>query len=204
MKICLICDDHAIMREAMAATISRIWPDVTIIEAADFPSSWKEAERKPDLCLCDLSMPGSDSLAGIEALRAIQPEMPIIVVTGSANDAEMIALVKSGVAGFVQKSSTGPVIEAAIRLVLAGGTYIPPRVAELVYAAPQATDSPAFTPQQRRVLQLVARGQSNKEIANMLGIAPSTAKFHVDSLLEKLGVRNRAEATAKAIALGLS
>jgi DNA-binding NarL/FixJ family response regulator len=200
MKLCLICDDHALMREAISITVRNIWPAIEIVEAGDFPTAWGLAQGKPDLCLCDLAMPGSAPLAGINKLREIQPDMPIIVITGSATDDEMMTLLKCGVRGFVPKSSAGPVVEAAIRLVVVGGTYLPPRLAEIAqHTLPSEKAEPptALTLQQRRVLDLLAQGLSNKEIAAKLNIAPSTVKFHVDRLLTRFDARNRAEIVRK-------
>jgi DNA-binding NarL/FixJ family response regulator len=206
MKSCLICDDHAIMREALCATISKGWPDCRIVMAEDYPSAWKEAESAHDLCITDLVMPGSDPITGVTKLMAIQPDMPLIVLTGSFDDNQMMQLLSVGISGFVPKSSSGNVIEAAVGLVLAGGRYLPPEVLALVENFGQpvaAVDAAALTRQQRRVLEHLAQGMSNKEIAASLGVAPSTIKFHVDSLLDRLNAKNRAEIVSKGKATGL-
>lgn len=205
MKSCLICDDHAIMREALCGTISKGWPDCEIALAQDFPSAWKEAESAHDLCITDLVMPGSDPVAGVTKLMAIQPDMPLIVLTGSFDDNQMLQLLSIGISGFVPKSSSGNVIEAAVGLVLAGGRYLPPEVLALVENVGQpavAVVAAPLTRQQRRVLENLALGLSNKEIAALLGVAPSTIKFHVDSLLDRLNAKNRAEIVSKGKALG--
>lgn len=206
MKSCLICDDHAILREAMAQTIRKGWPDALLHEAEDYPSAWEAAAKPFDLCISDLVMPGSEPLAGIYRLRSLQPEMPIIILTGSHDDAVMMDLLALGAEGFVPKSSSGPVIEAAINLVLAGGRYLPTRVLELSSELSVKTNEPTdirLTRQQHRVLTGLVRGQSNKEIALDLGVAPSTIKFHVDSLFEKLDARNRVDAIGRARIFGL-
>lgn len=206
MKSCLICDDHAILREAMAQTIRKGWPDALLQEAEDYPSAWEAAATTFDLCISDLVMPGSDPLAGITRLRSLQPDMPIIILTGSHDDAVMMELFALGVDGFVPKSSSGPVIEAAINLVLAGGRYLPTRVLELSNDVSIHNNAPTnirLTRQQQRVLTGLVSGQSNKEIALDLGVAPSTIKFHVDSLFERLEARNRVDAIGRARMLKL-
>lgn len=206
MKSCLICDDHAILREAMAATIAKGWPDAIVRQAEDYPSAWDAAATPFDLCISDLAMPGSAPVDGIARLRSLQPDMPLIILTGSHDDTMMMQLLDMGVDGFVPKSSTGPVIEAAIHLVLAGGRYLPPRIMELsgkTAVADQPVELIRLTRQQQRVLSGLVAGLSNKEIALDLGVAPSTVKFHVDSLFERLDARNRVEAITKAQALGL-
>ncbi len=206
MKSCLICDDHAILREAMAATIAKGWPDAIVRQAEDYPSAWDAAATPFDLCISDLAMPGSAPVDGIARLRSLQPDMPLIILTGSHDDTMMMQLLDMGVDGFVPKSSSGPVIEAAIHLVLAGGRYLPPRIMELsgkTAVADQPVELIRLTRQQQRVLSGLVAGLSNKEIALDLGVAPSTVKFHVDSLFERLDARNRVEAITKAQALGL-
>ncbi len=224
MPSCLICDDHGLLREALAGTVRMVWPQARILMAAEFPTAWALAREAPDLCLADLVMPGADPLAGIEGLRAAAPHMPVLVITGTEDDALMLALLRLGVAGFVPKSVSGPVIEAAIRLVLAGGTYLPQRVAELAAAHPasgwvttgrstapeppppaRGEDAAArrFTDRQIDVLRLVAQGQSNKEIGKQLGLAPSTVKSHLENACVMLGVSTRTEASLRARALGV-
>ena len=206
MKSCLICDDHAILREAMVATIRKGWPEAVIKEAQDYPSAWQAAAQPFDLCISDLVMPGCEPVDGIARLQALQPDMPVVILTGSHDDTVMMQLLAMGVDGFVPKSSSGPVIEAAINLVLAGGRYLPTRVIELSVKVADAEGMPPvirLTRQQQRVLNGLAAGHSNKEIALDLGVAPSTVKFHVDSLFERLDARNRVDAIGKAQAMGL-
>lgn len=206
MKSCLICDDHAILREAMVATIRKGWLDTIIEEADDYPSAWLAAAQPFDLCISDLVMPGSEPVDGIARLRTLQPEMPVIILTGSHDDMMMMQLLAMGVDGFVPKSSSGPVIDAAINLVLAGGRYLPPRLIELSGKVAEAENMPPairLTRQQQRVLNGLIAGRSNKEIALDLGVAPSTVKFHVDSLFERLDARNRVDAIGKARSMGL-
>ena len=210
MKTCLICDDHAMMREAMAGAVAIGWPDARVTQAADFPQAWASAaQAPPDLIISDLVMPGASPVEGVGRLQAAAPGTPILVVTGNEDDAVLLALFELGVAGFAPKTSKSAVIEAAIRLVLAGGRYLPPRMAELAAgrsapgeAAPGLA-GPRLTDRQTDVLKLIATGQSNKEIARELDLSPATIKAHTAAAIAALGAVNRTDAVVKARGLGL-
>ena len=221
MQTCLICDDHALVREALVGSVKMNWPGAAVSEASDFPQAWARARSQPGFCIADLVMPGAAPLEGIKGIMQAAPSTPILVVTGTEDDALLLALLKLGVAGFAPKSASGAIVEAAIRLILAGGRYLPPRLADIaaarVDAAPagdraiikdpslarrpdQANQAALdqLTLRQTEVLTLVAQGRSNKEIARTLGLAPSTVKTHLENLLQTLGVANRTEAAGKA------
>lgn len=156
-------------------------------------------------------MPGAGPVEGVTGVLDIAPGTRLLVVTGSHDDALLLELLGRGVHGFVPKTSSGEVILAAIELVLAGGRYLPPRVAELAGArpaAPAASPSPepgsrVVTDRQKQVLTLIARGLSNKEIARVLGVSPATVKTHVTNAIGSVGAANRTEAAMRARALGL-
>jgi len=211
MQSCLICDDHQLVREALAGAVARRWPGATITQAASFPEAWDSAGAAPDLCLADLTMPGADEREGIAGLRRAAPSMPVLVITGSHDDRLLLDLIADGVAGFVPKTSGTEIILAAIELVLAGGRYMPPRVAELAAEMQAGVEAPAgarapkpmVTPRQAEVLQLVAGGYSNKEIARALDLSPATVKTHVAQAIAAIGAANRTDAAIRARALGL-
>jgi DNA-binding NarL/FixJ family response regulator len=187
------------------------WPGVEIIEATDFPSAWSAAAANPDLIISDLVMPGASPVDGVRRLREAAQTSPILVVTGNEDDAVMLALLELGVAGFAPKTSKSVIIEAAIRLVLAGGRYLPPRIAEIVAGQAGAARSPGaaaegrpkITDRQCDVLRLIALGRSNKEIARELDLSPATIKTHAAAAIAALGAVNRTEAVVKARAEGL-
>jgi DNA-binding NarL/FixJ family response regulator len=209
MDSCLICDDHAMMREALAGAVAIGWPQARVTQAADFPSAWSAAAARPDLILSDLVMPGAGPVEGVRRLREAAPGVPILVITGNEDDAVLLALLGLGIAGFAPKTSKSAVIEAAIRLVLAGGCFLPPRIAELAArpgaGATAAAPPPAvrLTERQIDVLKLVATGESNKQIARDLDLSPATVKAHLAAATAALGAVNRTEAVVKARALGL-
>ena len=214
MQTCLICDDHAMMRNALAGSVAMNWPDAEISLAGDFQAAWHAAGAGPDLILCDLGMPGALPLAGIAGMRQHAPNSRLVVITASEEDDLLLALFELGIVGFVPKTSSPEVIEAAIRLVLAGGRFIPQRVIEL--ASERGNSGLALDPElvarelagrlserQLQVLRLIAAGESNKEIARELGLSPSTAKAHAAAAMTALGTTNRAETAFKARELGL-
>jgi DNA-binding NarL/FixJ family response regulator len=192
VRSCLICDDHAMLREALTGAVALNWPDAVVVQCADYPSAWQAAADSHDLILSDLIMPGASPVDGIGRLREIAPDTPILIVT-------------LGVSGFAPKTSKSAVIEAAIRLILAGGRYIPPRLIEI--AAGQGGGTPPrttrLTARQIDVLRLIATGHSNKEIARDLDLSPATIKAHTSAAIAVLGAVNRAEAVFKARELGL-
>ena len=207
MKTCLICDDHALMRDALGGAVALGWPDAAIAEAADFPSAWSAAEQLPDLIVSDLMMPGSAPVDGIRQLRHVAPNTPVLVITGSEDDELLLQLFDLGIAGFVPKSSRTPIITAAIQLVLSGGLYLPPALLDLVARrggnAPTPVQRPRLTPRQSDVLRLIAAGRSNKEIARELDLSPATIKAHTAAAIAALSTANRTEAVVVAQAAGL-
>lgn len=195
------------MREALAGAVLAIWPDADVVQCADFPQGWAAAADRPDLILSDLVMPGAAPVAGVAGLAAAAPGVPILVVTGNEDDATLLALFDLGVAGFAPKTSRAALIDAAIRVVLAGGRYLPPRLLELAAqrgGLPAAPASPSrLTGRQLDVLRAIAAGLSNKEIARDLDLSPATIKAHTAAAMAALGAGNRAEAVFKAREQGL-
>lgn len=210
MKTCLICDDHAMMREALAGAVAIGWPEAEVVQARDYLEAWRAAAAKPDLIISDLIMPGSGPVEGVRRLAEVAPDSPILVVTGNEEDEILLALLKLGIAGFAPKTSKSEIIEAAIRLVLAGGRYLPPRLLDLATrsgVAP-APSSPGalmarLTDRQLDVLRLIATGGSTKEIARDLDLSPATIKAHTAAAIAGLGAANRTEAVMRARELGL-
>ncbi len=204
MKTCLICDDHAMMREALAGTINLGWPDVHIELASDYPSAWTMMQSAPSICITDLMMPGAKPVDGVRRLRELAPDTPILVITGNEDDEILLELFALGVAGFAPKTSKSSVIEAAIGLVLAGGHYVPPRILEIAAGTGGARAQDAkiptakLTPRQIDVLRLIATGQSTKEIARELALSPATIKAHTAAAIAALSASNRTEAVVKA------
>jgi DNA-binding NarL/FixJ family response regulator len=195
------------MRDALATSIAMHWPEAEIALAVDFRTAWAAAVAAPALILCDLGMPGATPVDGIRQLRIVAPETALIVVTGNEDDGLLLAIFGLGIQGFIPKTSSGPVIEAAIRLVLAGGQYLPPQLVALAHGRTPKPATPnamaRLTERQIAVLRLITEGLSNKDIARRLGLSPATVKAHVAAISAALGTGSRTEAAFKARAAGL-
>jgi DNA-binding NarL/FixJ family response regulator len=213
MKI-LICDDHELFRAGLRLVLARLEESTELIDASSAEETFRIAEADPDLdlVLMDLGMPGMDGLAALGVLRDRFPALPVVIVSASERHADVRAAIDRGASGFIPKSSSAPVLLAALRLVLSGGVYVPPLVlatsAPAPPGAPPATDrrrerAAALTPRQLEVLDLMAKGRTNREICDRLGIAEGTVKAHVATILEALDVANRTEAAAVMRDLGI-
>lgn len=206
MRTCLIADDHVLMRDALSGTVRLGWPDAIITHASDFPSAWRAVAAGVDVAIVDLMMPGAPPLAGVKGIRDAAPATAVLVVTGTDDDRLMLDLLDLGIAGFAAKTSSGAVIEAALRLIVAGGRYLPARLADI--AAARVVEDPGggarrpirstLSERQREVLRLVAQGYSNKEIAQALDLAPETVKTHIARVQTVLGAKNRTDAATRA------
>ena len=220
MKSCMICDDHVLVREALAGTVRLGWPAAVITEVGDFTAAWAEAARGHAMCIVDLMMPGAGPIEGVKGIRAAAPAMPLLVVTGTQDDSLLLDLLDLGISGFTPKTASGAIIEAALRLICAGGRYLPPRLAEIAAsridtgaakpvrdagasASATLTTSGGLTDRQLSVLRLVATGLSNKEVAQSLDLSPATVKTHLAVIQAVLHAKNRTDAAQRARILNL-
>lgn len=178
----LICDDHPLMREALGGAMRERWPDLVIDEAGDFPTAWTKAVGV-QFCLVDLGMPGAEPLAGLATLREKAPKATLLVVTGLTDETLLRQVRDCGVAAVLSKNTDADALIEAIRVVL-------PDLRTL--------EASPLPPRQQQVLQLLADGLTNKEIALRLGISPSTVKIHVARVMSWLGAVNRTDAVARA------
>jgi DNA-binding NarL/FixJ family response regulator len=204
MKV-LIADDHPLVRDALARVVQRLDEDAELLLAQDFDSMQRLAERMPDLALVDLNMPGMDGLTGLRRLRQQRPNLPVIVASGQDDPATIRGVLNAGASGFIPKTDSAELLLQALRLVLAGGTYVPPRTLDDLRdgAPPPEPDAGGLTPRQLDVLQLLLKGQPNKLIARELGLTEGTVKIHIAAILRALRARNRTEAVVRAKELGL-
>ncbi|HEY7753706.1 MAG TPA: response regulator transcription factor [Steroidobacteraceae bacterium] len=198
----LIADDHPLFRAALRLAVSEAVPQAEVIEAHDVETLRAAASRspEPDLVLLDLLMPGAKSFAPLAWLRNQFPGTAVVIVSAN-EDPEVIRRAREfGAAGYVVKSASTPELIAAIREVAACGQWFPPGIAAMTRRTEGsrgtlATRLNSLTPQQYRVLELVAQGKLNKQIAAELAIEETTVKAHVSAALAKLGVRNRTQAS---------
>jgi DNA-binding NarL/FixJ family response regulator len=197
----LIADDHPLFRSALTLALERVLEAVAVLEADTLETTRHCLchDDGIDLVLLDLHMPGSRGLAGLVRLRAEFPAVAVVVVSANEDAAVIRRALDLGAAGFIPKSSGLDVLAEALSSVLDCRTWVPPHLERTVReAASGEVDAveriARLTPQQFRVLELVADGQLNKQIADRLGIQERTVKAHMSEIFSRLGVRNRTQA----------
>jgi DNA-binding NarL/FixJ family response regulator len=196
-----IADDHPLMRDALASAIGSVVPGAKFIEAGTLDATLVLVAQTPgpDLLLMDLHMPGADGLSGVRAVRARAPQVPLAVVSADDDPAAVRTTLALGVAGFIPKTESPAVIASAVRLILAGGVYVPPRLIDHVPSAAKASEAHSgLTGRQLEVVRLLARGMSNKAIARELDVSEGTVKVHLLAVFRALNVRNRTSAVLAA------
>ncbi|HYD56688.1 MAG TPA: response regulator transcription factor [Burkholderiales bacterium] len=198
----LVVDDHPLVREGLRHLLAGLDSGATVHEASDAQSALQALAEHPELelVLLDHHLPDRDGLSLLAELGRRAPALPVVMLSGAQDPALMRATLDAGAAGFIPKSSLSQVILPALRLVLAGGVYVP---AEMASAPAAPTRAPELTARQREVLDLLAAGNSNKEIASLLGLSEPTVKGHVVAVFRALQVRTRTQAIAAAARLGL-
>jgi DNA-binding NarL/FixJ family response regulator len=197
----LTVDDHPMLREGIAAVVSP-QPDMELVGEAEDGAQAVEAYRKlrPDITLMDLQMP---TLNGVEAIIQIRREFPqarIIVLTTYVGDAQAVRALRAGAVGYLLKGTLRKELLDAIRSVHAGLRHIPPEIAREI-ALHRGDEQ--LSDREVSVLQLVAKGSANKEIAHALSITEDTVKGHLKSIFQKLNVRDRTEAATVAARRGI-
>lgn len=204
----LLADDHEMVRIAMRYALAGLADAIEWVEAADATQAkaMMDHDHRLDLALIDINMPGSHGIDCIRAMRRDHPTLPLLVISAAEDASTVRALIDLGVAGFIPKSDPSAVILQAVRLVLAGGTYVPLRLlahdsapaAQPVRTRGTIPTVAGLTGRQQEVLALLARGLPNKLIARELGLSESTVKVHLLAIYRVLSVRNRTEAVVAA------
>jgi DNA-binding NarL/FixJ family response regulator len=209
----LIADDHALFREGMRALLGAV-PGIEVAgEAADGEAAVAQAAAlQPDVILMDINMPGGGGLEATRRIRAAQPEIGIIIVTMVDDDGSVFAAMRAGARGYALKGAHHEDILQAIRAVAGGQAIFGPGIAarmmhffEALAAGPQPTPTafPELSEREREVLQHMAQGATNKEIASRLVISGKTVSNHITNIFGKLQVADRAEAITRARGAGL-
>ena len=192
----VLADDHHVVRQGMAAIIGTE-PDLKIVgEACDGEQALAlYLKLKPDVLVLDLRMPALDGFEVVKRLIAIEPAARILVMTTYDTDEDIWRCLRAGAKGYLLKDANQPEIIAAIRTVARGENFTTPLLA--MKLANRAT-APELSPREREVLQLLAAGKTNKEIAAALSVEAGTIKTHLKSLFTKLNATTRTEAVRKA------
>lgn len=201
----LIADDHPVVRQGLRVFLE-VQPDIEVVgEAGDGAEAARLAkELRPDVVLLDLVMPGTDGVAAIELMAEDDAGSKVLIVTSFGEHRAVVPAIRAGARGYVSKEVDPSALAAAIRAVAAGHVLLGPEVAATLLSADagQSADNgrdPQLTAREREVLDLIARGRSNREIARTLAVSEKTVKTHVSSVLMKLGVADRTQAALWAV-----
>ncbi|GHC80175.1 response regulator transcription factor [Limoniibacter endophyticus] len=196
----IIADDHPLFRGALIQALNDLDGPLQIFEAGDFAGAKEliEAHDDADLVLLDLHMPGASGLSALITLRGIQPSVPIVVISAHDDQRTVNRALTLGASGFLSKSASIDAIRCTIQAVLAGDITLPADDLDSLEADPEISDLlkrlQSLTPQQNRVLAMLASGLLNKQIAFELKISEATIKAHVSAILQKLEVDSRTQA----------
>jgi two-component system, NarL family, nitrate/nitrite response regulator NarL len=216
----LLVDDQALFRRALATLIGGQFDMVVVGEGENGRDALEKVRAlKPDLVVMDVNMPDADGVEGVTAIRAAGFTTPIVMLTVSEDDDDLFNAIKAGANGYLLKNVRPEDLFEALRGVLRGESPIAPAVASKLLEALRTGGIPArgsgggagpsleetvLTRRESEILQLVAAGMSNKEIANELTITEGTVKNHVHNALEKLHLTNRVQAAAYAVRMGMT
>jgi NarL family two-component system response regulator LiaR len=204
----VIADDHPIVRQGLRSYLSSRQGIEVVGEAADGEQAVARAARlRPDVVLVDLVMPVLDGIGAIERILARDPDARVLVLTSFASEDQLLPALRAGAVGYLLKDVEPAELERAVRAAAAGEAVLDPavtaRVLREVRRPPGDPVLDALTPREREVLERLARGLSNREIARELVVAEKTVKTHVSSILAKLHVADRTQAALYAVRGGV-
>lgn len=212
MKVLLV-EDHRLVADAMQLMLRDIEPDIDITAcySTQHALSVIDTGKNFDLVLTDLFMPGIDGLGLLAGLQNRRSRMPIVVISGRDDDRFIRAAIEQGAAGFIPKTLPGAEVISGLRKIMAGGKFFPQRFSvdgnatQRIddNAAPVDENAPRPGKKQLQVLQLMADGNSNKQISQIVGITEATVKYHTSQLFRLFGVRNRTSCVREAQQRGL-
>ena len=206
----LVIDDHPLIHEILPAVLRKALGEVSVATEATLEAGLMRAAGSvpPDLVLLDLGLPGCEGIDALTRFRLEFPELPVVVLSATVDRESILGALDSGASGYIPKTSKPEVMIAALKLVAAGGVYVPPEALEELAVKPVSRlprgESMELTERQRDVLRLILKGYNNERIASELAIAPNTVKQHAHAIFTALGVSTRAEAVIAAMRHGLS
>ena len=201
----VVADDHPLFREALQQAVGDVFGSVSFVEADSFDTlrTAAEANEDADLVLLDLDMPGAHGFSALAWLRSQFPALPVVIISATTDPRVMRRSVDFGSSGFIPKSSSLKTIATAIQSVLDGEVWLPEAALTTEDEALREDQELAqkiatLTPQQFRVLMMLADGLLNKQIAAKLQVSEATIKAHVTAILRKMGLRSRTQAAVAA------
>jgi DNA-binding NarL/FixJ family response regulator len=199
----VLLDDHELVREGLRAVLERE-PDIDVIgEAATAAAGLRcITELRPDVALVDLMLPDGDGIDVCRSVRENTPHVACLILTSNSNDDVLLSAIRANVAGFLLKRTPGTELVRAVRVVAGGGSLIDPTLTALLLERLRAgrtvqTDASALdvlSPQERRLLDHLAEGLTNRQVAERMNLAEKTVKNYVSNLLRKLHMSSRTEA----------
>lgn len=193
----LIADDHAIVRTGLVALLESSGGITVVGEADDGDAAVRMVRKcRPDIVVMDILMPGKNGIAATAEIKEKFPETKVLILTTSTVSDDLSAALAAGADGAVTKSTANKTLLAAVRSVAEGKRYVSPEISKMIANDPPA---PELTDRQREILEAMARGKGNKEIAAQLDIQADSVRQHIIAIFSKLGAVNRAEAVAIAM-----
>ena len=206
----LVADDHPVFRRGVLAILKE-YPEFAVVgQAVDgIDAVAKALELRPDIVVMDVRMPRSNGVEATATLRQALPDTKVFALTVSDKDEDLFAAMEAGARGYLLKSADLDELISAIKLVAAGDVIISPIMASRIIqqiahkSKPKDEEAMGLSTRELEVLELVAHGDSNKGIASKLFISETTVKAHLRAILDKLHVKNRAQAVAQATAWGV-
>ena len=203
----LLADDHKVVRQGLRMFLGLDEDFEVVGEAENGEEALRLArELLPDVVLMDLLMPVMDGIEATGAIRRELPDVEVVALTSVLEDASVSGAVKAGAIGYLLKNTEDGELRRALKAAAAGQVQLAPEAASRLMrevGTPHKDDHEPLTKRERQVLELVARGEANKQIARAMGIGEKTVKTHVSSVLRKLGVRSRTQAALYAARAGL-
>jgi DNA-binding NarL/FixJ family response regulator len=199
----LICDDHEVVREGLRTLLSRRQDLAVVGEAGTMQEAIETAAKaKPDVVIMDVRLPDGSGVEACRAIREARPETHVIMLTSYADDEALFASIVAGAAGYLLKQTRGQAVVDAIQAVAQGRSLLDPdvtgKVLERVRRGREQEDPAiaSLTDQERKVLEQLAEGKTNREIGTALFLSEKTVKNYVSRILDKLGLSRRAQAAA--------
>lgn len=206
----LLIDDHTLFREGMAMLVTQAFPTLQLFQAGDLQEAMTCITSEADitLALLDLGLPDSSGLQGLVRLRTAAPQVMVVVLSANESRDTVLAAIDAGAAGFIPKTSRLSTMQAALRVVLDGGVYLPESVLRDEPFTPHVIPDDAslalgLSPRQLDVLKLLIEGKPNKLICRDLELSESTVKTHLAAIFRKLDANSRTQAVVAAARLGL-
>ena len=206
----LIADDHSLVRDGLKPFLSELAEGVGILDAGTLDDALKVAETVDDLglVLLDLRMPGMNGFQGIARMREAHPDIRLVILSGHVERDDVLAAIQHGANGYIPKTISGASLINALRLVLAGETYLPTSIllesgsSSSERKPASATPLAGLSGREREILGYLIEGQTNKEIARKLDLQEITIKIHLRNVYRKIGAVNRAQAVRIAMSAG--